>query len=59
MIAPYVGLALGQVSGIVGATLISAAWMGEAPKRSAVIAGMGLVGLGAVLSVLGSRSLRT
>jgi hypothetical protein len=56
--ASYFALALGQVSGIVGATLISSAWAGEAPKKSAVAAGVAFAGLGAVLSVLGSRTLR-
>jgi len=59
MIAPYVGFAIGQVSGIIGATLIGAAWTGEAPRRSALVAGVGLVGLGAVLAVLSQRELRS
>lgn len=57
-IAPYVGSTLGQVSSIFGATLVAAAWQEGAPRRSAMTVGVGLIGLGVVLTVLSSRGLR-
>lgn len=57
-IAPYVGITVGSVAGTVGAALVLAAWQGEAPKRSGLGMGIGLVALGAVLMAVSNRSLR-
>jgi hypothetical protein len=50
--ASIVGTSLGTVATILGAALITAAWAGEAPKRSGVGFGLGMVALGATLTAL-------
>lgn len=50
-LAPYVvPTVVASVASIVGGALISSAWTGEAPKRSAALAGVGLLALGAVIA---------
>lgn len=56
-VAPYVGVTLGQVSSIVGATLIAASWSEDKNRGSALGAGFALIGLGTVLSFLSQREL--
>ena len=49
-LAPYVvPTVVASVASIVGGALIAGAWTGEAPKKSAAIAGLGLLALGAVI----------
>jgi threonine dehydrogenase-like Zn-dependent dehydrogenase len=55
-VAPYIGMTVGQVSSIFGATLVAASWQEEHPRRSALVAGVGLIGLGVVLSVVSSSA---
>ncbi|HXS82636.1 MAG TPA: hypothetical protein VN896_07925 [Methylomirabilota bacterium] len=57
-VAAYTGIVLGNVASILGASLLSSAWTGEAPKRSALGAGLGLVAVGTTLSIIAGRSLR-
>jgi hypothetical protein len=50
MIAPYVATVASSISTILGGALIGQAWSGEAPKRSAVFVGLGLLSIGAVIA---------
>jgi len=52
-LAPYVvPTVVASVASIVGGALISSAWSGDAPKRSAALAGIGFLGLGAAIAFL-------
>lgn len=57
-IAAYGGMGVGSVASILGAAVLASAWHGEAPKRSGFAAGVGLVLIGATLSIVAGRSLR-
>jgi len=49
-LAPYVvPTVVASIASIVGGALIAGAWTGEAPKKSATIAGVGLLALGALI----------
>lgn len=54
--APYYAAAVaGGVATILGGALIAEAWSGDAPKKSAVPVGVGLLLLGAIVAYEGTQ----
>jgi uncharacterized membrane protein len=58
MVAPVVGLVVGNVASVIGASLITSAWVGEAPKRSGLVVGLGMLGLGTTLTIVANQRVR-
>jgi hypothetical protein len=56
--APVAGLVIGNVASVIGASLVTAAWAGEAPKRSGWVVGVGMLGLGTTLTIIANRRLK-
>ena len=52
----YAAIVASGVTTILGGALIAEAWSGEAPKKTAIPLGLGLLVLGAVLGFEGSKA---